>query len=304
MKPVIAVTLGSNGFHLFDVRLDGNKMETTHHLYDNVQAETHIGQDDRISDEGIEKISRSLGKFKAYISSNPGRLVGAIATGTFRRAANSDELLVAAEAALGQKINVLSGQGESLFCYIGIASSHGVVPHNRLVIDVGGGSTELMIATESRLVEYVSFDVGCVSMTRKYFPENKVDVSHFNEAAAMVAEIVQPSADAFRQRGWDEVLGCGGTVSSLFSVLQRNRMGGRSVTLAGLERFRDAVSQAGNPDDVCLVAVPADRSRLLPAGASILEGVYRALDIERLTPAFTSVGQGLIMQLFRQQSNG
>ena len=100
----------------------------------------------------------------------------------------------------------------------------------------------------------------------------------------------------------DEVLGCGGSVSALFSVMHRNRIGVRSVTRAGLERFRDAVVASGNPDSLSLVAVPRKRSRLLPAAVSILEGAYQSLHVERMTPAFTSVGQGLVVRLFQQQS--
>ena len=134
MRPVIAVTLGSNGVHLFDMRLEENVIQTTRHLYDNVQAESCVGSDGRISAEGTQNIAVPLAKFATYLQTNPHRVRGAIATGTFRQAQNGDE-----------------------------------------------------------------------------------------------------------------VLGCGGSLSGLFSVIHGNRMGGRSVTRAGLERFRDAVVASGNP---------------------------------------------------------
>ena len=114
MQPVIAVTLGSNGFHLFDVSLVGQNLQTTQHLYDNVQAESFIGDDGGISAEGMQSISESLAKFASYIHANPGRVCGAISTGTFRPARNGDEVLALARDALGMDINVLSGQYEGL----------------------------------------------------------------------------------------------------------------------------------------------------------------------------------------------
>jgi len=302
MQPVIAVTLGSNGFHLFDMRLEGQALQTTRHLYDNVQAESFVEKDGNISAEGMRVIAASLAKFSNYIQSNPGRVCGAIATGTFRRARNAEDVMTLAGNALGMEINRLSGQEEGLLCYMGIASSLGFVSHSRLVIDVGGGSTELMIVNQNQLIRFASLDVGCVSLTRRFFSTETLEDEHFSGATRQVREIVNAVAPGFLSQGWEEVLGCGGSVSSLFSVLQRNRMGGRSITLAGLGRFREAVVESGNPDNISLVAVPRERSRLLPAGASILDGIYQCLDVERMTPAFTSVGQGLIVSLFQKQS--
>ena len=101
MQPVIAVTLGSNGFHLFDMRLEGQALQTTRHLYDNVQAESFVEKDGNISAEGMRVIAVSLAKFSNYIQSNPGRVCGAIATGTFRRARNAEDVMTLAQMEKG-----------------------------------------------------------------------------------------------------------------------------------------------------------------------------------------------------------
>ena len=212
MQPVIAITLGSNGFHLFDVRLEGQNLKTTQHLYDNVQAESYVGKDERISAQGMQNISESLANFANYIQANPGRVCGAVATGTFRRVRNGDEVLALARDTLGMDINVLSGQDEGLLCYMGIASALGFVPHNRLVIDVGGGSTEIMVATQNRLVRFASLDIGCVSLTREYFSTGTLEERNFSAATQQVCEIVDSVSTGFLSQGWEEVLGCGGSV--------------------------------------------------------------------------------------------
>ncbi len=302
LQPVVAVTLGSNGFHLIEVCETDGRLETTRHLYENVQAESWLGEDMRLGEEGIDAIISAVERFGDYLRANPGSLVGAIATGTFRRALNAQSVLEQAGNILGARVQVLSGRDESLLCYIGIASSAGLVDHNRLVIDVGGGSTEIMVAKQSRLLEYASIDIGCVSLTRIAFHDDVMNESHFDQARTAAREAFSPVVRKFQDHGWDEVMGCGGTVSSLFTVLQAKRMGGRFITPAGLERFRNAVNESGSSSTLCAGVVPDERSKLLPAGSVVLDAIFMELGVEKLAPVFSSVAHGLLVELMKHPS--
>lgn len=299
-SPIIAVTLGSNGFHLFEVAEDQGKLETINHLYENVQAESYLDDEAMFSDEGVSEILSALRKFGNHVMLNPG-CAAAIATGSFRRAKNADVVIESAGQELGIPIRVLSGQDESLLCYLGIASSTGFAEHNRLVMDIGGGSTELMIARKNVLERFFSLDIGCVSLTRKAFGAGEIKEAHFQDAVEIARKCFQPVSRQLGDLGWNEVMGCGGTVSSLYAVLQVQRMAGRFITGAGLSRFENAVIEKGSAFPLCKAIVPSDRSRVLPAGVSILSALFEVLKIERLTPVFSSVGQGLIVKIIQEQ---
>ncbi len=302
MHPVVAVTLGSNGFHLIELSEVDGKMKTTQHLYENVQAESFLNQDMCLDEKGAEAIIAAAGRFGKYLQDNTGSQVAAIATGTFRRAQNARRVLEQAGERLGVTIQVLRGRDESLLCYIGIASSAGLADHNRMVIDVGGGSTEIMIAQKNRLLDFASIDIGCVSLTREHFDGGEMGQSRFEQALNFTRQSFSPLAQRFSDLGWEEVMGCGGTVSSLFSVLQARRMGGRFITAAGLERFRHSVSDAGSPFSLCEGVVTRERASLLPAGSVILDAIYQEFGIEKLTPVFSSVAQGLLVELMKRQA--
>ena len=188
-----------------------------------------------------------------------------------------------------------------MLCYMGIASSTGFAEHNRLVLDVGGGSTELMIARENVLEQFFSLDVGCVSLTRKAFGSEDIRETHFQDAIQIASEYFEPVSKQLIDSGWDEVMGCGGTVSSLYAVLHAQRMIGRFITSAGLTRFENAVVEKGSALALCQATVPSNRARVLPAGVCILFALFEVLGIDKLTPVFSSVGQGLLVKMIQEQ---
>ena len=301
LLPVTAVSLGSNGFHLVSAVRDGDSLQFRGHLHENVQVESYLDENMLISPIGQERILKALGRFARHLKENPSALVAAIATGSFRKAKNTESFIKDASHQLGYPIQVLSGQDESLLCYMGIASSVGLSDQNRLVIDIGGGSTELMIANKNELIQYCSIDIGCVSLTRDVLRNEKINRQDLERAVQIVSETINPSIKSFLELGWHEVMGCGGTVSSLFAILQARRMGGRFITTAGLDRFTSVILETGSAIETAGTIVTQERAKLLPAGASILMGIYKQLGIEKIQPVFSSVGQGVLVELAKQQ---
>jgi exopolyphosphatase/guanosine-5'-triphosphate,3'-diphosphate pyrophosphatase len=300
-RPVVAVTLGSNGFHLLEVANVNGKLQSTQHLYENVQAESFLDESLTLTDEGVASILQAVKGFGEYLDNNSDTDVAAIATGTFRRAKNADTVIHAISEILGCPVKVLSGQDESLMCYTGIASASGFADYNRLVMDIGGGSTELMIAKKNTLIEFCSLDIGCVSLTKQAFASSTIQAENFESAVGYVKEVVSEHKPRFEALGWEEVMGCGGTTSSLFSVMQAKRMAGRFITNTSLDRFQNSVVESGSALPLCEEIVQAKRSLQLTAGMAIMKGIFEALGIEKLAPVFSSVGQGVVLQLIQQQ---
>lgn len=297
-----AISLGSNGFHLLSAVRAGNTIDLKNHLHENIQTESFIESNGEISQIGIDRILATLGNFAEHLKQKPSEKVAAIATGTFRKATNSESIIIQAVSQLGYPIKILSGQDESLLCYMGIASAVGLSNENRLVIDIGGASTEIMIANQNRLIQFCSLDVGCVSLTNNVFANDLINDQNFGEAINIATSVIQPQEELFTQLGWSEVMACGGTVSGLFSVLQAKRMAGRFITQAALERFTFVVFESGSANALADSVVTPNRADLLPAGVAILQAIYNQLGIDKLTPVFSSVGQGLLVGLLKDQA--
>ena len=317
---VIGITLGSNGFHLHDVELqqqikgqekpqekpqEKNQEQelTTHeHLYQAVQAQSYVNESGEISAKGIGHILIALENFAEYLKKHPDLKAGGIATGTFRQAKNSEDMMRLIDETLGFPVKLLSGQDESMLCYLGIASSEGFVNHNRLVIDIGGGSTELILAKQNQMIHFTSLDTGCVSLSERASITDTASQKEFDQAVIIAKQDIASETDKFKQLGWQEVMACGGTVSSLFALFQRNRYCGRFFTPASLQRFQaglvesDSVTHLGGAD------LPIQRARVLPGGAALLLAIIETLEIEKVQPVFSSVGQGLIIQLLRSNA--
>ena len=297
-RRVVAITLGSNGFHLVEMQSAGGRIEPGEHLYDAVQAESFVDHEDRISEAGRQRILAALASFRAFLDRNPGAPVSAIATGTFRRTANGAEVATEAAEVLGVPVQVLGGQDESLLSYIGMASQVGLSPDNRLVLDIGGGSTELIIARDNQLLEYVSLDLGCVSLTQRFF-EHEFTADAFTRTREHCAAILDRETRKLAALGWTETLACGGSISALFSVMQQRRLCGRFITPASLERFRERVVADGDPYTLCDGISPRSRSRTLPSAVGLIGAIIDTLGVEKIAPVFSSVVQGLIIRMLQ-----
>ncbi len=302
--PVIAITLGSNGFHLLCFAPENGQYKEVAHLHENVKGESFLDDGGGLTPDGVERVLGALKQFTGYLLTKPDSTIAAIATGTFRKATNASEIIEKGSEILGCPIKVLSGQEESLLCYQGIASSYGLSSDHRLVLDIGGGSTELMIAKNNSLIAYCSLDLGCVSLNQKYFAGSRVSEENLDAAISYAEEIIKPNLEAFNRHGWVEAMGCGGTVSGLFAVLQANRMVARALTPASLERFKAAILETGSAEVIGKTSSTVDRIELLPAGVSILWAVFNLFEVEKIMPTFTSVGQGLLIQMIQQQTLG
>ena len=301
---VVAVSLGSNGFHLHSLEHIGGSFKPGSHLHEPVQIESFLDEQGEINNIGMARTLEAMDKFSTHLQEFSVEAVGAIATGTFRKAKNGQAVIEQAGERLGHPVRIISGREESLLCYTGIASVEGVSDQHRLVIDVGGASTELMIAREYTLEQFFSMDVGCVSLANRYLPDTNINTTQFDEAVRYARESVSPFADVLKATGWSEVMGCGGTVSSLFTLLHRNRLTGLGITSAALDRFQSMIVSDDQWATLADREVGPHRTRLLPAGAALLLAVFQVMEVERLKPVFSSVARGLLVQLARSVSPG
>src|ERR687891_1104673 len=230
-----AVDLGSNSFHLEIGRVVDGQIYPLDAVREVVRLGAGLTAEKRIDRATQAAAHEALAKFGERLRGFPRAAVRAVGTNALRVAKNSPQFLREARAALGFPIEVISGREEARLIYLGVAHALPVSSQKRLVLDIGGGSTEFIIGTglEPQLTE--SLYMGCVSFSLKYFPEGKVDKPRMKAAELAARQEIAGIVHAYRAAGWDEAVGSSGTARSMENILRDNGFAQDGLTREGLE---------------------------------------------------------------------
>jgi exopolyphosphatase / guanosine-5'-triphosphate,3'-diphosphate pyrophosphatase len=298
-----AVDLGSNSFRLLIGKLDGNQIVPVSTLREGVRLAGGLTEHATVSDAKIEEACAALGRFRERLSAVSPKRIRAVATSTYRVAKNAAQLLKASEAALGIPIDVISGTEEARLIYIGCAHSLPWSEDDRLIVDIGGGSTEFVIGRGYEPSAMESFLLGAVTLSQNFFPDGMVTAASFRKADVYVRsrlEVMQPQY----KRGWEIAYGSSGTVRALFEIITENDFG-KAITQDSLVALRDHLVEVGRMDRVELNALKAARAPVLPGGLAILLGLVRELSVAKLEPADGALRLGALYDLLaRKRSHG
>jgi exopolyphosphatase / guanosine-5'-triphosphate,3'-diphosphate pyrophosphatase len=294
-----AVDLGSNSFRLLIGKLDGDQIVPVSTLREGVRLAGGLTENSALSDSKIEEACVALGRFRERLSAVSPKRIRAVATSTYRVAKNAAQLLKASEAALGVPIDVISGTEEARLIYIGCAHSLPWSEDDRLIVDIGGGSTEFVIGRGYEPSAMESFLLGAVTLSQNFFPDGMVTAAAFRKADVYVRsrlEVMQPKY----KRGWQAAYGSSGTVRALFEIITENEFG-KAITQDSLVALRDRLVDAGRMDRVELNALKAARAPVLPGGLAILLGVVRELSVAQVEPADGALRLGALYDLLSRK---
>jgi exopolyphosphatase / guanosine-5'-triphosphate,3'-diphosphate pyrophosphatase len=299
-ETVAAVDLGSNSFRLQVGRVVDDQIYPLDSLKEPVRLASGLTVDKRLDGEAQERALVALRRFGERLRGLDRGAVRAVATNTMRVAKNVGEFLPQAEEALGFPIEVIAGREEARLIYLGASHSLPSAAHKRLVVDIGGGSTEFIIGKrhDPQLME--SLYMGCVSFTMRYFPGGKVDKRRLREAQIAAAKEIELIAHDYQRMGWKEAVGSSGSARAIADILEMNEMnpGGESgITRVGLERLCAMLIKAGSADALDLRGVKGDRMPVLPGGIAIMSAVFEELDLERMTYADGALRLGVLYDL-------
>ncbi len=292
-----AVDLGSNSFHLQVGRAVEGQIYPLDALRDVVRLGAGLTADKRIDRATQAKALETLSRFGERLRGLPPRAVRAVGTNTLRVAKNASAFLREARAALGFPIEVISGREEARLIYLGVAHSLPPAPHRRLVVDIGGGSTEFIIGSglEPRLTE--SLYMGCVSWSLKHFPEGRVDKAHMKAAELAARQELSGIAHEYRAQGWDEAVGSSGTARAIEAILRENGYSESGITREGLERLRGLLIKHERADPDEIRGLRENRAPVLPGGVAILGAVLEELGIESMAVSDGALRHGVLYDL-------
>jgi exopolyphosphatase/guanosine-5'-triphosphate,3'-diphosphate pyrophosphatase len=292
-----AVDLGTNSFHCQVARVVSDQVYPLDSLREPVRLGAGLDKDKRIDEETQERALACLKRFGERLRGLDKRAVRAVGTNTLRVAKNAAGFLRRAQAALGFPIEVVAGREEARLIYIGVSHSLPASREKRLVVDIGGGSTELIIGTGHRPLRLESLFMGCVSYSLRYFEDGRISKGAMKQAELAARNELQPIVARFARGNWQHVVGSSGTVRALEEVIRANGFGEDGITPAGLDRLRSHLIRAGDVEKAELAGLRPDRVPVFPGGLAILNAVFSELDIESMGVAEGAMRQGVLYDL-------
>ena len=295
---IAAVDLGSNSFHMIVAHPQADRFRVVDRLREGVRLAAGFDRHNRLTPAARERALRCLHRFGQRIRHLPHEAVRAVGTNALRMAREADDFLSAAEDALGHPIDIIPGHEEARLIYLGV--SHGLADSAdlRLVMDIGGGSTELIVGRrfEPQLME--SLHMGCVSMSTRYFAEGLIDARRLKAAEIAARQEFEPVEEEFAQAGWQVAIGASGTLLAINDLLRANRWTEQDgITLPGLLRLRDALIEAGRVERLSALGVSVERAPVLAGGLAIVLGAFQELRIERMDVSDSALREGLLYDL-------
>lgn len=292
-----AVDLGSNSFRLEIGRIDHGQFFRTEYLKETVRQGNGLDGDRNLTREAMERGWDCLARFGERLAGFHSTEVRAVATQTLREARNRDEFLVQANAILGFPIDVIAGREEARLIYQGVAHGLPQGDERRLVIDIGGRSTELILGQgfEPKLME--SYRVGSIAWSTRYFPDHQFSKHAFQMAEIAAKAVLDEAVNAYRRDAWDVAYGSAGTVGAVGDVLAAAGWPAATVSRDGLDWLLDKLISAQSADRIRLAGMRDDRRAIIGGGLSILRAVFDLLQIDHMQQATGGLRHGLLFDL-------
>ncbi|MFZ3175299.1 MAG: exopolyphosphatase, partial [Thiobacillus sp.] len=292
-----AVDLGSNSFRLEVARVSGDQLYPLDSLKETVRLAGGLGDDKQLDEATQERALACLHRFGERLRGLSPEAVRCIGTSTLRIARNADAFIARAEIALGHPIEVVAGREEARLIYLGVAHSLTASPDKRLVVDIGGGSTELIIGHGLKPHERESLHMGCVNFSQRFFTAGVTDKAALKAAEVAARLEVERIAREFSKANWQQAIGSSGTARALREILEQNGWSASGITADGLAQLRTQFIKAGHIDALQLAGLRNDRRPVIAGGFAIMAGVFAELGIEQMAVAETAMREGILYDL-------
>ncbi|POG24597.1 exopolyphosphatase [Aeromonas bestiarum] len=290
-----AVDLGSNSFHMVIARLNEGRLQIVDRIKERVRLAEGMDAQRRMSVEAMGRGLECLALFAERLTNIKPDQIRIAGTYTLRRASNAREFVSEATKVLNHPIEIISGQEEARLIYQGVAHTQHI-EGQVLVVDIGGGSTELIIGEGFDSKALTSRKMGCVSFTQSFFANGKLNEKAFNNAVLEAQHQLAPIINQYRKLGWQSCLGSSGSIRTVRDVLQGEGWTDGAITLAGLERLKREMLDHKRVDQLKLAGLTEERQEVFAAAVAILLGLFTSLPIERMEYSDGALREGLLYE--------
>ena len=295
-----AVDLGSNSFRLEIGSYEHRQIHRVEYLKETVRQGNGLDSQRNLTQESMERGWACLARFGERLRGFQPEHVRAVATQTLREARNRDVFLERANALLGFPIEVITGEEEATLIYRGVISQLPASDEHRLVIDIGGRSTEFVLGQNTVAQSVASYRIGSVAWTGRYFPDGQLTPDAFKAAEIAARAILDEALDTFRPGSWDVAYASAGTANAVGDTLAAHGHGQGVITRAGLDWLQQQLLQAKHIDKVKLEGLKEDRRPVVAGGLSVLRAVFDLLGLQRMEVAQGALRMGVLYGLVDQ----
>ena len=296
-ETLAAVDLGSNSFHLLVGRIVDGQIYPLDTLREQTQLGAGLTADKRLDRASQARALEVLAQFHERLRGLPRDAVRAVGTNALRIAKNSATFLREARETLGFPIEVIAGREEARLIYLGVAHSLPPAENRRLVVDIGGGSTELIVGQGLKPKVMESLYIGCVSSSLRHFPDGRIDKKSLKTAVLEARQELAAVSRSYSRSGWQEAVGSSGTARSIEGILVENRYAANGITREGLDKLWDLLIDAGRADPARIPGLKSARASVLPGGFAIMYAIFDELDITQMTVSEAALRHGVLYDL-------
>lgn len=301
VKHIIAIDLGSNSFHLVIAKEHENAITIVESHKERVSLSSGLDKSDHLSQQAIARGINCLKVFSQRFNLLPLSQVRVVATHTLRKAVNSAEFIKAAKEVLAYPIEIVDGHTEAELIYSGVAHTQ-PLSGKTLVIDIGGGSTELIIGKGFTASITDSLDLGSGQLTKLFFTDNQITEHAFMQAYAHSIIQLRSIADRYRKFGWKSAVGTSGSIKLIQQVLKELN-GSSKISLKRLRRLQKQLISWGSIDKVPLVSVKTEKLDILPSAVAILIACFDILALEEIKFSSAALREGVLYGLSQSRSD-
>lgn len=293
-----AIDMGSNSFHLAIAKVDHGEVKKVVSMSEKVQLAAGLDENNYLSEAAQQRGLACLSRFVSRLNAVPSNRLRIVATNALRQAANGDDFIQKAAEILPKPIEIIAGREEARLIYLGV--SHTMVNGGRrLVIDIGGGSTEFIIGEEFEPIHTESLQMGCVAYTKAFFPTGDISVKAFEKAVAEARKELTAIASKYIASGWDTVVGSSGTIKACRQILVNMGLSDeqQNLTAQGLLKLKERLLKFNHVSAIDFEGLKDDRRAVLPAGLAILYAIFDVLKIQSLSYSDGALREGVMYDL-------
>ena len=297
-----AIDLGSNSYRLEIGRLEGGHLRRIDYLKETVRQGSGLDAQRNLTEEAMERGLACLARFAERIAGFKPNQVRAVATQTLREARNRDAFLARARKTLGFPIEVIAGREEARLIYLGVSHLLPESDERRLVVDIGGRSTEIVLGQGHSPQTLESYRVGSVAWSMKYFPEGQWTAGAFHVAEIAAKAVIDEAMNLYPRTHWDRAYGSSGTIGAVADALQANGWPAGPITRESLDWLQEKLLKARSWDNLRLEGIKDDRRPVIGGGLAVLRAVFDLLHIDEMHPAQGALRQGALFDLLDREN--
>lgn len=302
---IATIDLGSNSFHMLLAKVDDDKVRVIEQLGEKVQLAAGINEDLQLDEASMERGYECLKRFAQFISDMPSDCVRVVGTNALREARNRKVFIKQAEEILKHPIEIISGREEARLIYLGAAHSLRSSKEKRLVIDIGGGSTEIIIGKDLDTLLLESLQMGCVSYNKRFFMGEKLTANRYAQAYTSARLELMSVEQLIQKVGWQEIVGCSGTIKAIANACKFSGFitPDADITREGINWLKHEILKLGDVDKLDIDGIKNDRKAILPSGLAILEAVFDALNLDKMVYSEGALREGVLYDQLGRDSN-